>query len=79
MLIALKTLLENQAPMTVMALSKELHTPPSVVQAMLSHWVRKGKVALMPKSPGCGQSCHRCNPELTEIYQWVVGQAPTIS
>lgn len=71
MLLSLKHSLENQGPKSLLALSHELKTTPPVVQAMLGHWIRKGRVATLPKHPGCGQGCQRCDPGLTDLYQWV--------
>lgn len=71
MLIALKQSLEAQGPKSLLALSHELKTAPTVIQGMLGHWIRKGKVCCLPKTEQCGTACQRCQPELTELYQWV--------
>ncbi|WP_198246356.1 FeoC-like transcriptional regulator [methane-oxidizing endosymbiont of Gigantopelta aegis] len=41
------------------------------MRGMLSKWAKKGKIRQIPVSSSCGSSCHKCNPELTELYEWI--------
>lgn len=41
------------------------------LRGMLAKWVTKGKVRLSPAGSHCGTSCCKCDPLLTEIYEWV--------
>jgi len=41
------------------------------LRGMLAIWVRKGKVKQLPVGEGCGSSCHKCDPTLTEFYEWI--------
>ncbi len=39
---------------------------------MLEKWIRKGKVKkISPDSNACGTSCCKCDPTLTELYEWL--------
>ena len=45
---------------------------PEALRGMLGKWMQKGKVRLISGgSAGCGASCCKCDPLLTEIYEWV--------
>jgi hypothetical protein len=41
------------------------------LRGMLAKWIRKGKIRQLPVSPACGSGCHKCDPALTELYEWV--------
>jgi putative ferrous iron transport protein C len=42
------------------------------LRGMLSKWISKGKVRkTSPSSPTCGTSCCKCDPALTELYEWL--------
>ena len=42
------------------------------LRGMLGKWISKGKVRLLtPSNAACGGSCCKCDPLLTEIYEWV--------
>lgn len=41
------------------------------LRGMLGKWISKGKVKQLPLNSSCGTSCCKCDPALTEIYEWV--------
>ncbi len=41
------------------------------LRGMLAKWIKKGKIRQIPVGPSCGSSCHKCDPALTELYEWV--------
>lgn len=41
------------------------------LRGMIERWIRKGKVQLLPSGDGCGSTCHKCDPTLSEVYEWV--------
>jgi hypothetical protein len=43
----------------------------AALRGMLAKWISKGKVRLSPAGNQCGTSCCKCDPLLTEIYEWV--------
>lgn len=70
-LIELKNYLKQMRVMNVFDLSRQLNVAPEVVKDMVGHWVRKGCVRAVPKLPGCGSKCVKCNPWAMESYEWV--------
>lgn len=63
--------LAQQKAANLLELSRCLNAEPDVVRSMLSLLIRKGRVRQSPKIPGCGSSCGKCNPLLTEVYEWL--------
>lgn len=41
------------------------------LRGMLGVWVSKGKVKKLPSGTQCLSGCCKCDPALTEIYEWV--------
>ncbi len=41
------------------------------LRGMIEKWVRKGKVQQLPVGDGCGSTCSKCDPTLTEFYEWI--------
>ena len=41
------------------------------LRGMLSKWISKGKVRPLPVNSACGTSCCKCDPMLTEFYEWI--------
>ncbi len=44
---------------------------PDALRGMLRKWVSKGKVRQLPVGDNCGTGCCKCDPTLTEFYEWV--------
>jgi len=40
------------------------------LRGLLGKWISKGKVAQLPVNSACGTRCCKCDPTLTEIYEW---------
>lgn len=47
-----------------------LQAEPDAIRAMLQHWIRKGVIERRQVSDACGKACTKCDPLLTEIYEW---------
>lgn len=71
MLLKLKKYLEKQGTVNMFDLSRSLRSDPEVLRQMLAIWMQKGKVREVQRSDSCGDKCQRCDPLLTEIYEWV--------
>lgn len=41
------------------------------LRGMLGKWISKGKVKKISPDSGCGTSCCKCDPALTELYEWL--------
>lgn len=70
-LLVLKKHMVQTRVTSLLDLSKHLNLSPEMVKDMLMHWIRKGSVRQLPKPTGCGNSCGKCNPLMTEVYEWV--------
>lgn len=67
MMNELRLYLQSRPSVSLAELSRQFKQPESVIQGMLSHWIRKGRVALMRAS--CADHCGQCTGE-TEWYRW---------
>jgi hypothetical protein len=52
-------------------LAKSLQEDPMVIQQMLYHFIKKGRVVEKRLTKHCGSSCQSCPVNDTVIYQWV--------
>jgi len=41
------------------------------IRGMLGKWISKGKIKSSSPNGSCGTSCCKCDPALTEFYEWV--------
>ncbi len=72
MLSALKHYLVAAKTANMAELAVVLDASPDAIRAMLSHWIRKGRVERVVNCMGaCSQSCAGCNPHLLERYAWL--------
>ena len=44
---------------------------PDAMRGMVDHWIRKGRVRKLQAASACGATCCKCDPTLTELYEWV--------
>ncbi|MDQ2994610.1 MAG: FeoC-like transcriptional regulator [Pseudomonadota bacterium] len=52
-------------------LKREFAEDPALLRDMLQVWIIKGKVRAAQKTAACGVQCSKCDPLLTELYEWV--------
>jgi len=71
----LRIYLQTRPSVSLAELSRQFKQPEAVIQGMLSHWVRKGRVAVLRAS--CADSCGQCTGE-TEWYRWQENQRSVI-
>jgi hypothetical protein len=41
------------------------------IRGMLGKWISKGKIKSSSPNGSCGTSCCKCDPALTEFYEWI--------
>ncbi|MDD5409983.1 MAG: FeoC-like transcriptional regulator [Methylobacter sp.] len=41
------------------------------LRGMLGKWISKGKVRKLSVDSSCGTSCCKCDPAMTELYEWI--------
>lgn len=71
MLLELKRYLSQVKAANLQQLCQHFNTEPEFTRLLLQQWIKKGKVRKAEPLPGCGSSCNKCSPLVTEIYQWV--------
>ena len=71
MLSAIKRYLIQRRQATLADIALHLDSPQEAVRGMLERWIRKGKIRRLRATASCGSSCSKCDPALTEYYQWV--------
>ncbi len=52
-------------------LTLHFDTHPDALRGMLEQWIRRGKVRKQPTNTSCGSCCTKCDPAVTEIYEWI--------
>ncbi|MGY6274852.1 FeoC-like transcriptional regulator [Methylomonas sp. MgM2] len=67
----LRIYLKEKQRVTLNDLVLHFHVDANALRGMLSKWVSKGKVRRSPAPSGCATSCCKCDPLLTEIYEWI--------
>jgi hypothetical protein len=67
----LRSYLQDKHRATLNDLVVHFHMDADALRGMLAKWVSKGKVRQSPVGSACGTSCCKCDPALTEIYEWI--------
>jgi putative ferrous iron transport protein C len=44
---------------------------PETIRQAMQVWINKGKVCHRQQTELCGQGCQRCDPLMTELYEWL--------
>lgn len=67
----LRSYLQQHRRVALSDLVNHFGTDADALRGMLNKWVSKGKVRKMPLESSCGTSCCKCDPALTELYEWI--------
>jgi hypothetical protein len=68
----LRDYLKQHQRVALSDLMLHFHIEADALRGMLEKWIRKGKVKkISPDSTVCGTSCCKCDPALTELYEWL--------
>lgn len=71
LLIKLKQYVKANRLVSLFELITRFNIEPDVLREMLKLLIRKGIVQLKSKTDNCGSKCVKCNPSVTELYEWV--------
>jgi|688.fasta_scaffold742785_2 hypothetical protein len=71
LLINLKHYVKNQRFVSLFDLTTRFDLEPDILRAMLQLLIRKGSVRQRHKTNHCGVKCLKCDPKVTEIYEWI--------
>ena len=69
-LLHIKKYLVEKKSANLQEMALHFQQDPKLLQQMLGHWIRKGRVMLLPQPLGCGSRCVQCKPEYAEVYAW---------
>jgi hypothetical protein len=67
----LRAYLKAQNKVALRDLINHFNIDADALRGMLDKWISKGNVRKMPLESSCGTSCCKCDPTLTELYEWV--------
>ena len=67
----LRNFMQEKRRVTLNELVLHFQVDANALRGMLNKWINKGKVKQSPVSNNCGTSCCKCDPLLTEIYEWI--------
>lgn len=67
----LKEYLQQRERVSLNELSIHFNVDADALRGMLGKWISKGRVRQLPLNSSCGTSCCKCDPTLTELYEWV--------
>lgn len=71
MLLRLKQHVKNRRLVSLFELINRFNVDANIIKDMLSLLIRKGQIRQRDKTNHCGVKCVKCNPSMTEIYEWV--------
>jgi putative ferrous iron transport protein C len=67
----LRDYIKQQHRVALIDLVTQFCMDADALRGMLGKWISKGKVRKLPLEPACGTSCCKCDPTLTELYEWI--------
>ncbi len=67
----LRSYLQDKRRATLNDLVVHFGIEAGALRGMLAKWISKGKVRQSAADSACGTRCCKCDPSLTEIYEWV--------
>lgn len=70
-LAELRDYLKQQHRLTLAEMANHFDVEADVLRGMLAKWIAKGKVKKLDMGGACGTTCSKCDPALTEIYEWL--------
>ena len=67
----LRNYLREQHRVAMVDLVNHFQMDADAIRGMLGKWINKGKVRKLSVDSACGTSCCKCDPALTELYEWI--------
>ena len=63
--------LKQQHRVALADLVNHFNVDADALRGMLSKWISKGYVRVIPLESNCGTTCCKCDPTLVELYEWI--------
>lgn len=70
-LIELKNYLQQVKIASLGSIAAYFKCDVYLLRQMLGHWIKKGCIRKVVKTPNCGSKCVQCGQEKFEFYQWI--------
>ena len=72
MLMDIKNLLIERGQMSLVDLARHFYVSEEIMQGMLEHWQKKGRVEVVDASGACGTMCGTCDESEASktYYRW---------
>lgn len=67
----LRSYLKEKHCVALIDLVNHFDMEADAIRGMLGKWISKGKVRKLATDAACGTSCCKCDPTLTELYEWI--------
>ncbi|HIG65974.1 MAG TPA: sugar metabolism transcriptional regulator [Methyloprofundus sp.] len=67
----LRDYLKQQHRLSLLEMANHFDIEADALRGMLRKWVSKGKVKQLDLGASCGTGCCKCDPAMTELYEWV--------
>ncbi len=67
----LRSYLKEQKRVALKDVEMRFNIDADALRGMLSKWITKGYVRRLPSGTSCSSGCCKCDPALTELYEWV--------
>jgi putative ferrous iron transport protein C len=67
----LRSYLKEQKRVALKDLETRFNIDADALRGMLGTWINKGYVRKLPSGTSCNSGCCKCDPAMTELYEWV--------
>lgn len=67
----LRSYLQKQKRVALKDMEMRFNIDADALRGMLSKWINKGYVRKLPSGTSCSSGCCKCDPALTELYEWI--------
>lgn len=67
----LRSYLKQQKRVALKEMETHFNIDGDAIRGMLGKWINKGYVRKLPGSTPCSSGCCKCDPSLTELYEWI--------
>jgi hypothetical protein len=67
----LRSYLKEQKRVALKDMETRFNIDADALRGMLGKWIAKGCVKKLPSGTSCSTGCCKCDPALTELYEWV--------
>lgn len=66
-----RSYLKEQKRVALKDIETRFNIDADALRGMLAKWISKGYVKKLPSGTSCSSGCCKCDPALTELYEWI--------